>query len=69
MKDIEGFIIDKPISDYFSNRYPERIAFYEDILDKNNYGFGFQKNQEGEVLLKEFNQFLSEIDLDDLYYK
>lgn len=69
LEDIEGFIIDKPISDYFSNRYPERITFYEDILDKNNYGFGFQKNQEGEVLLKEFNQFLSEIDLDDLYYK
>ena len=55
-EEIEGFLIDKPIVDYFVNRFPERVSYYPDIFDQNNYGFGFQKNEEGENLLKEFNE-------------
>lgn len=51
------------------NRYPEDITYYEDIFDDNNYGFGFQKNEEGYALLKEFNEFLNNTDIDTLYYK
>ena len=52
---IEGIIIDKVIADYFNNRYPNRIIFYNDILEKNNYGLGFQKNEEGEILINLMN--------------
>lgn len=65
----EGCILEKPIVDYFVNRYPEDITYYEDIFDDNNYGFGFQKNEEGYALLKEFNEFLNNTDIDTLYYK
>ena len=65
----EGCLLDKPIVDYFVNRYPDRITYYPDIFDENNYGFGFQKNGEGETLLKEFNEFLNNTDIDSLYYK
>ena len=66
---IEGIIIDKEISDYFSNRYPNRISFYSDVLEENNYGFGFQKNEEGEILRNQFNKFLKHIDRKALYEK
>ena len=55
--------------DYFTNRYPGRITTYPKEFDDNNYGFGFQKNEEGEKLVKEFNEFLSKTDIDALYYK
>ena len=66
---IEGIIIDKVIADYFNNRYPNRISFYTDILEENNYGFGFQKNKEGETLRNQFNEFLKHIDTNALYEK
>ena len=66
---IEGIIIDKEISDYFSNRYPNRITFYSDVLKENNFGFGFQKNEEGEILRNQFNEFLKHIDRKALYEK
>jgi len=71
---IEGCILDKPIVDYFMNRYPERITVYPEEFELNpffwnNYGFGFQKNDEGEKLVKEFNEFLNKTDIDALYYK
>ena len=69
LEKIEGCLLDKPIVDYFVNRYPDRITYYPDIFDENNYGFGFQKNGEGETLLKEFNKFLNNTDIDSLYYK
>ena len=46
---VEGIIIDKEIADYFNNRYPNRITFYTDILEENNYGLGFQKNEEVKI--------------------
>ena len=66
---IEGIIIDKVIAEYFENRYPKRISLYTDILEENNYGFGFQKNDEGEILRNQFNDFLRRIDRKALYEK
>ena len=66
---IEGIIIDKVIADYFNNRYPNRITFYTDILEENNYGLGFQKNSEGEILKNQFNEFLKHTDTKALYEK
>lgn len=68
-KRIEGIIIDKLIADYFNNRYPNRITLFTDILEENNYGFGFQKNEEGEILRNQFNEFLKHIDTKTLYEK
>ena len=58
LEEIEGCLLDKPLIDYFTNRYPDRITAYPEEFDSNNYGFGFQKNAEGEKLVKEFNEFL-----------
>ena len=69
LEDIHGCILDKPIVDYFTNRYQSRITSYPEVFDQNNYGFGFQKNAEGEKLVKEFNEFLNKTDIDALYYK
>lgn len=66
---IEAIIIDKVIADYFNNRYPQKISFFSDELEKNNYGFGFQKNEEGEILRNQFNDFLKNIDRNALYEK
>ena len=67
--DISGCLLDKPLVDYFVNRYPDTITVYPEDFDVNNYGFGFQKNTEGEKLMKEFNEFLNKTDIDALYYK
>jgi len=67
--EIKGILLDKPIVDYFSSKYPKKISHYSDIFDENNYGFGFQKNLEGGSLLNEFNQFIFGNDIDYLYYK
>ena len=69
LEDIEGCLLDKPLVDYFTNRYPLRITAYPEEFDINYYGFGFQKNAEGEKLVKEFNEFLNKTDIDALYYK
>jgi ABC-type amino acid transport substrate-binding protein len=66
---IKGCLLDKPLVDYFTNKYPKKLSFYSDIFDENNYGFGFQKNLEGGSLLSEFNQFIFSNDIDSLYYK
>ena len=66
---IKGCLLDKPLVDYFTNKYPKKLSFYSDIFDENNYGFGFQKNLEGGSLVSEFNQFIFSNDIDSLYYK
>ena len=68
-REIEGCLLDKPFVDYFVNRYPKSVTAYSDVFDLNNYGFGFQKNSEGEKLMKEFNEFLAKTDTDALYNK
>ena len=66
---IQGCLLDKPFVDYFVNRYPNRVTVFPEEFDVNNYGFGFQKNSEGAILLKQFNEFLNKTDIDALYYK
>ena len=69
MEDIEGFLIDEPIADYFKLFYPERLDYYTTDFLTNNYGFAFKKDEEGTALLNEFNQFLSNVNLTELYIK
>ena len=69
LEETYGCLLEKPIVDYFVNRYPERVTFYPKIFELNNYSFGFQRNEEGEILSKQFNEFLSKTDIDALYYK
>ena len=68
-ENIEGFIIDRTIADYFKNRYPDRLTFYTENYLNNSYAFGFQINNESENLLNEFNDFISNFDLKSLYNK
>ena len=69
MEDIEGFLIDEPIADYFKLFYPERLDYYTTDFLTNQYGFAFKKDEEGTALLNEFNQFLSNVNLTELYIK
>ena len=69
MEDIEGFLIDEPIADYFKLFYPERLDYYTTDFFNFKYGFAFKKDEEGTALLNEFNQFLSNVNLTELYIK
>ena len=70
LEDIEGFIFDEPVVQYFQIAYPWRITYYTfDNLDIIQNAFGFQKNEKGEALLKEFNEFISSINLEKIYKK
>ena len=69
MEDIEGFLIDEPIADYFRLLYPERLDYYNTDYLRNQYAFAFRKDQNGTALLNEFNQFLLNVNLTELYIK
>jgi len=70
LEEIEGFIYDQPVIEVYSNLFPHRVNFYPfDELEQNHNGFGFQKNEEGEALAKEFNEFLKTIDIPALEKK
>ena len=55
-KEIEGFLIDQPIAERMKLKYPDRVTYFPDSYDDNEYGFGFQKDDELE-LKKKFNQY------------
>lgn len=64
LEEIEGFIYDQPVVEYYVNLFGHRLALYKfDELEDNHNGLGFQKTEEGEALAKEFNEFLKTIDL------
>lgn len=67
---IKGFLFDKPIAEYLSLKYSWRLAYFdlEDLTEYKN-GFAFQKNEEGNVLLKEFNEFIKTLNLTQIYKK
>lgn len=67
LEKIEGFLIDEPIARYFEVLYPERLTHFPDDFLKNDYGFGFQKDDD--TLLNEFNDFLSKTNLKEVYDK
>ena len=68
-KNIDGFVIEKPIVDYFYNNIPEIVAYYNETYGENKYGFGFQKNENGSIILEEFNDFLASTNLSEIYEK
>ena len=69
MKKIEGFLMDEPNAEYFKIVYPERITYFPENFQENQYAFGFQKTDEGKILLDKFNQFLSNTNLKEIYDK
>ena len=69
MKDIEGFIIDDIIAKYYQIAFNNKLSYYTLGTGIDDVGFGFQKNANGEALLKEFNEFLSTINLDGIFKK
>ena len=69
MEEIEGFLMDEPYADYFRIVYPERITYFPESFLDNQYGFGFQKTDEGNILLDKFNQFLSNTNIKEIYDK
>ena len=68
-EDIEGFLMDEPNAEYFKIVYPERITYFPEDFQENQYAFGFQKTDEGKILLDKFNQFLSNTNLKEIYDK
>ena len=70
LEEIQGFLFDKPVADYLSNKMSWRLTYYEiEDLKGNKNALAFQKNEEGEALLKEFNEFLKTINLKEIYEK
>ena len=69
MKNIEGFIIDEIIAEYYQIIFLNKVSFYHLDIEKDNNAFGFQKNAKGEALLNEFNEFLSTLNLKEIYNK
>jgi ABC-type amino acid transport substrate-binding protein len=61
--------MDEPYADYFRIVYPERITYFPESFLENQYGFGFQKTDEGNILLDKFNQFLSNTNIKEIYDK
>ena len=68
-EEIEGFLIDEPYAEYFHALYPDRLTYFPDKYDENQYGFGFQKTDEGKILLDQFNEFLSKTNTEEIYDK
>ena len=69
MKDIEGFIIDDVIAQYYKISFNNKLTYYPLGLGKDYICLGFQKNAKGEALLKEFNEFLKTLNLTKIYLK
>ena len=68
-EEIEGFLMDEPYAEYFHALYPDRLTYFPDKYDENQYGFGFQKTDEGKILLDQFNEFLSKTNTEEIYDK
>ena len=69
MKNIEGFIIDEVIADYYQIVFNNKVTYYRLDIEEDNNAFGFQKNANGEALLNEFNEFISTLNLKEKYNK
>ena len=63
--EIEGFLIDEPSAYYFELLYPNRLTYFRDNFEENEYAFGIQDNN----LLNEFNEFLSNVNKKEIYDK
>ena len=69
LENIEGFLIDEPMVDHFRLLYPEILDYYTTDLLNIQYSFAFKKGENGITLLNEFNQFLSNVNLTEIYIK
>ena len=70
LEEIEGFLLDKPIAEYLEQKYIWRLSYYDlEEWTENKNAFAFQKNKEGEALMKQFNDFLKTINLKEIYKK
>jgi len=69
LEEIDGFLMDEPNAEYFKVVYPERITYFPESFEENQYAFGFQKNDEGKILLDQFNEFLSKTNIKEIYDK
>jgi len=46
LEDINGFIYDQPVIEYYVNLFQHRLAMYTfDELEDNHNAYGFQKNE------------------------
>ena len=55
--------------DHFRLLYPEILDYYTTDLLNIQYSFAFKKGENGITLLNEFNQFLSNVNLTEIYIK
>ena len=69
MKEIDGFMIDEIIAQYYQIIINNKLSYYHLDIEDDDIGFGFQKNANGEALLNEFNEFVSTLNLNSLYQK
>ena len=65
LEEIEGFLIDEPSAEYFELLYPDRLTYFRKNYEENEYAFGVQGND----LLNEFNEFLSNVNKKEIYDK
>ena len=69
MKEIDGFMTDEIIAQYYQIIINNKLSYYHLDIEDDDIGFGFQKNANGEALLNEFNEFVSTLNLNSLYQK
>lgn len=69
LENIDGFYIDEILAQYYKNLIPQRITFIDPNLEEAQNAFAFQKNEEGQKLAEEFNEFLKTVDVDKLLSK
>ena len=69
MDQFEGFIMDRPSAEYFKSEYPDRITYFTESYYDSEYGFAFQKNDKGNKLKTDFNDYLGSVDFKEIYNK
>ena len=69
MKNIEGFVIDEVLSKYYELLFNNKISYYPIDNEDSPFGFAFQKNENGKILLNEFNEFISTLNLEEISNK
>ena len=70
LEETEGFIFDKPIVEYFEKKFYWRITYYDlDDIEPYKNAFAFQKTEEENILLKEFNEFIKTLNIKEIFDK
>ena len=69
MKNIEGFVIDEIIAQYYQKIFNNKLSYYHIDNEDSIYALGFQRNENGNALLDEFNEFISTLNLEEILNK